>query len=356
MSRQRGAAREGDAVRPARADGAAATRAAEAAQGRRRGRVASRRPANSAATSTISWCRSPTRWSWRSATCRARACRRRSTACLPASWCAAGRSGGATPPDRCRPAGVLASINTILHERQLEEYYCTLCYAVFDLQAPHGDDGELRPAVSRSAVAGGAVAQIELPGRAAGLVLRSRPTTRSRCRSVPATCSCSVSDGISETFNEDGAELGSARVAEVVRERAIGRRPKSSTRSSRRWPPSGATPNRTTTRRRSSCASCREQSASLGGSLLPAWARRRWTAMLEREADGRAALETLPIGMCRQGRAVAVRRPHRVVAFRHDVEVGAPRRIALQLPVEVQPLRSAAGCCSSGTVSQTASA
>ena len=33
-----------------------------------------------------------------------------------------------------RPAGVLASTNTILHERQLEEYYCTLCYAFFDFK------------------------------------------------------------------------------------------------------------------------------------------------------------------------------------------------------------------------------
>ncbi len=37
-------------------------------------------------------------------------------------------------PERFRPSGVLASINTILHERQLEEYYCTLCYAVFDFK------------------------------------------------------------------------------------------------------------------------------------------------------------------------------------------------------------------------------
>src|SRR5205085_12069461 len=37
-------------------------------------------------------------------------------------------------PDRFSPSGVLASINTILHERQLEEYYCTLCYAVFDFK------------------------------------------------------------------------------------------------------------------------------------------------------------------------------------------------------------------------------
>ena len=31
--------------------------------------------------------------------------------------------------DAARPACVLTAINRILHERQLEEYYCTLCYA-----------------------------------------------------------------------------------------------------------------------------------------------------------------------------------------------------------------------------------
>ena len=37
-------------------------------------------------------------------------------------------------PERSSPAGVLSSVNTILHQRQLEEYYCTLCYAIFDLK------------------------------------------------------------------------------------------------------------------------------------------------------------------------------------------------------------------------------
>src|SRR5438094_2544806 len=37
-------------------------------------------------------------------------------------------------PERFSPAGVLASVNTILHERRLEEYYCTLCYASFDFK------------------------------------------------------------------------------------------------------------------------------------------------------------------------------------------------------------------------------
>jgi phosphoserine phosphatase RsbU/P len=35
-------------------------------------------------------------------------------------------------PVRSSPSGVLASMNTILHERRLEEYYCTLCYASID--------------------------------------------------------------------------------------------------------------------------------------------------------------------------------------------------------------------------------
>ena len=35
-------------------------------------------------------------------------------------------------PDRFSVAGVLRAMNTNLHERHLEEYYCTLCYAFFD--------------------------------------------------------------------------------------------------------------------------------------------------------------------------------------------------------------------------------
>ncbi len=37
-------------------------------------------------------------------------------------------------PERFSPGGVLASTNSILCERQLEEYYCTLCYALFDFK------------------------------------------------------------------------------------------------------------------------------------------------------------------------------------------------------------------------------
>ena len=58
---------------------------------------------------------------------------------------------------------MLSSVNTILHQRQLEEYYCTLCYAIFDLKrrivtlANSGLPYPIR------ATADG-VSQIELPG------------------------------------------------------------------------------------------------------------------------------------------------------------------------------------------------
>lgn len=41
---------------------------------------------------------------------------------------------GRYAPERSSPSRVLASMNTILWERQLEEYYCTLCYALFDFK------------------------------------------------------------------------------------------------------------------------------------------------------------------------------------------------------------------------------
>ena len=63
--------------------------------------AASRPRASSAATSTTSSRPSPTASSSRSATCRAKAFPRRSTARSPASWCAAARSAAATR--RCGP-------------------------------------------------------------------------------------------------------------------------------------------------------------------------------------------------------------------------------------------------------------
>ena len=54
-------------------------------------------------------------------------------------------------PELFRVSGVLQAMNTILHERQLEEYYCTLCYAFFDFTRRDRDARQLGSAVSRSA-------------------------------------------------------------------------------------------------------------------------------------------------------------------------------------------------------------
>ena len=70
-----------------------------------------------------------------------------------------------TPPT----ATVLSSANTILHERQLEEYYCTLLYTVFDFKRRTltiSNAGVPYPIRKRRSDAPGGepAAQIELPG------------------------------------------------------------------------------------------------------------------------------------------------------------------------------------------------
>jgi sigma-B regulation protein RsbU (phosphoserine phosphatase) len=71
--------------------------------------------------------------------------------------------------DRLGAATVLASMNTILYERQLEEYYCTLLYTVFDFKRRTltiSNAGVPYPIRKRRSDAPGGepAAQIELPG------------------------------------------------------------------------------------------------------------------------------------------------------------------------------------------------
>jgi phosphoserine phosphatase RsbU/P len=117
-------------------------------------------------------------------------------------------------PDRSSPASVLMSINTILHERQLEEYYCTLCYALFDLKrrtvtlANSGVPYPIR-------ASGETTAAIELPGVPLGSffgVSYDEVSFPLLPRDVYVFCS----DGVSEAMNEKGDEFTSARLAQVV--------------------------------------------------------------------------------------------------------------------------------------------
>jgi sigma-B regulation protein RsbU (phosphoserine phosphatase) len=125
-------------------------------------------------------------------------------------------------PERFSPAGVLASMNTILHERQLEEYYCTLCYAVFDFKRRSvvmANSGLPYPIRSAANHQGGAVdppAQIELAGVPLGSFAGSSYDEVS-FDLAPGDLFVFCTDGIFEAFDGLGREFGADRLVEVVR-------------------------------------------------------------------------------------------------------------------------------------------
>ncbi len=117
-------------------------------------------------------------------------------------------------PDRAGPASILSSVNTILHQRQLEEYYCTLCYAIFDLKrrvVTLANSG--LPYPIRASAEG--VSQIELPGVPLGSFQGStydELTFALHAGDLFVFCS----DGVSEAMNLNGEEFGSGRLIEIV--------------------------------------------------------------------------------------------------------------------------------------------
>jgi sigma-B regulation protein RsbU (phosphoserine phosphatase) len=119
-------------------------------------------------------------------------------------------------PERFGPAGVLASTNTILHERQLEEYYCTLCYAVFDFKRRTmtlANSGLPYPVRS----SGGPAEQIALPGVPLGSFAGSTYDELSfdlARDDVFVFCT----DGVFEANDALGREFGAERLLQVVNE------------------------------------------------------------------------------------------------------------------------------------------
>ena len=119
-------------------------------------------------------------------------------------------------PERFTPAGVLVSSNTILYERQLEEYYCTLCYALFDTKrrvvtiANSGLPYPIR-------CSGDAVTQVECPGVPLGLFPGStydESTFDLAVGDVYIFCS----DGVYDATNDSGGMFGTERLLQVVAE------------------------------------------------------------------------------------------------------------------------------------------
>src|SRR6187401_3093746 len=117
-------------------------------------------------------------------------------------------------PDRFSVSGVLQSMNTILHERQLEEYYCTLCYAFFDFKrrlVTLSNSGLPYPIHCSSTSCG----QIELPGVPLGSfpgVTYDEVSLALKKGDVFVFCT----DGIFEALNEEGVEFGATRLTDIV--------------------------------------------------------------------------------------------------------------------------------------------
>lgn len=119
-------------------------------------------------------------------------------------------------PIRSSPADVLAAMNTILHDRQLEAYFCTLCYAMFDFErrtltiANSGLPYPIRWTA-------GAAAGIELPGVPLGLV----PATQYDELTLDLVCGdlyVFCTDGVSEAADVEEREFGTARIIETIQQ------------------------------------------------------------------------------------------------------------------------------------------
>ena len=231
---QRGAHREGAALRAARAGGAAADGTAEAAARRgRRGALRARARARRR-SARLPRARAEQRWSSPSATCRARACRRRSTARLPASWSDRGRSAAATRLSASAPAAVLASMNTHPPRAPARGVLLHALLRVLRFQAARRDDGELGTAVSDP-----------LPAATA-----ARRSSCQACRSVrlpastydevvvraaaPAMCSCSARTASSRRRHRADASSARSGCSTSSRAHRTDTARRSSTRSSRR--------------------------------------------------------------------------------------------------------------------------
>jgi sigma-B regulation protein RsbU (phosphoserine phosphatase) len=117
-------------------------------------------------------------------------------------------------PERGTPGMVLTSLNRILHERGLEEYYCTMCYAVFDLKkrnvtfANSGLPYPLHISQDHWHL-------VDLPGVPLGSFGAST-YDETTCDLNTGDIFVFCTDGIFETFNEAGEEFGQARVGEAA--------------------------------------------------------------------------------------------------------------------------------------------
>ncbi|MEI6669499.1 MAG: GAF domain-containing protein [Acidobacteriota bacterium] len=113
------------------------------------------------------------------------------------------------------PADVLASMNRLMHERGLEEYFCTLLYAQFDLR-------NRKVTLANSGLpypihcTGDACRQIECPGVPLGTFPESEYEDLIVGLGV-GDVFASFSDGVFEAMNAEGEEFGAERLMAAIR-------------------------------------------------------------------------------------------------------------------------------------------
>src|SRR5687768_15964488 len=112
------------------------------------------------------------------------------------------------------PSVVLVSMNRILHERNLEEYYCTLCYAMFEFKkqiVTFANSGLPFPVRYTN----GKAEQRQMPGVPMGSFGGSTYEDYQFPLAV-GDVFVLCSDGIFEAFNEAGQDFGAQRVIEII--------------------------------------------------------------------------------------------------------------------------------------------
>ena len=115
---------------------------------------------------------------------------------------------------RTSPAAILESMNTILHERPLEPYYCTLCYAHFDFRrrAVTLANSGLPYPIHASAEGCGQMHSPGVPLGALPAIAYDEVTAELGVGDVFVF----FSDGISEAMDATGGEFGIGRLIGVI--------------------------------------------------------------------------------------------------------------------------------------------
>jgi phosphoserine phosphatase RsbU/P len=112
------------------------------------------------------------------------------------------------------PAELLGGMNRILHERNLEEYYCTLCYAMFEFKkriVTFANSGLPFPVRWKNGKAG----PLDMPGTPLGSFGASTYDDY-QFALEEGEIFVLASDGIFEAFDEAGQEFGAQRVIDVI--------------------------------------------------------------------------------------------------------------------------------------------